>query len=71
MLELVLVPNFGPNRKFKIFRPNFTQKGYYPSKAQEANHRIQHVRISFGTKFQLKQTILIFLIICPKRVFPV
>ena len=41
MLELVLGPNFGPNRKFKIFTPNFAQKGYFPSKAQEANVTIE------------------------------
>ena len=37
----------------------------------EHHHLILHIRISLGTKFQLKLTVLNFFDqICPKRVFP-
>ena len=45
-----------------IFWTKFVQKCCFPSKTEKENTTIKllHIRISLGTKFQLKLTILIF-----------
>ena len=51
--------------KFKIliFLTNLSRKGLFRSKHEKKKnrHQILHIRISLGTKFQLQQTILVFL----------
>ena len=56
-----------------IFLSNFAQKTCFWSKTEknEHHHWILHIRISLGTKFQLKLTILIFWIEFVQKVFPV
>ena len=37
-----------------------TQKEYFGTKKNENYHRILHIQINLGSKFQFQQTILIF-----------
>ena len=62
IFELVQVPNFNLNWQFWFFGPNLPQKKYFVVKTKKSEHndRTLHVRISQGTKFQLKMKILIF-----------
>ena len=59
--KLVEVPNFSLNRQF-WFLDQVWPKRVLPIKngQSEHHHWILHIRISLGTKFQLKLTILIF-----------
>ena len=66
------VLNFSLNWRAWFIGPNFTKKGAsaLKQKTNEQHHRILHMRISLGTKFQVKLTFLIFLIkFVQKRTF--
>ena len=56
IFELVEVQNFNLNKQYWFFETNFTQKGYFRSKAEKnENHRwIFHIQIWISTEFQLK-----------------
>ena len=71
IIELVLVPNFSLNWQFSFFGPNLPKKRVSGLKQKsEQRHWILHTRVSLGTKFQPKLTILIFFDqICPKKEF--
>ena len=71
IFELVLVPNFSLNWQFSFFGPNLPKKRVSGLKQKsEQRHWILHTRVSLGTKFQPKLTILIFFNqICPKKEF--
>ena len=61
IFELVKVPNFSLNWQFCFFGLKSSQKGYFSLKQKiEHYHWIPHIRISLGTKFQVKLTIFIF-----------
>ena len=58
IFELVSVPNFNLNWQFWFFGPNLLLKGIPTRNQKNEYHRwILHIRISLGTKFQLKLTI--------------
>ena len=61
IFELIYVLNFSINWHFWFFGPNLPKKCFW-SKSQKREHRhwMLHIRISLGTKFQLKLTVLIF-----------
>ena len=61
IFEIVYVPNFSLNWQVGFFWPNLPKKCVSGlNRKSEHDHWILHVRISLGTKFQLKLTILIF-----------
>ena len=61
IVELVSVPNFSLNWQFCFFGPNFPKKVLsVENRKSQLYHWIVDIRISLGTKIQLKQTILIF-----------
>ena len=62
MFQLVLVRNFSLKWQFWCFLLNLPIKAISTQKRKknEHHHWILHVRISFGIKFQLKVTILMF-----------
>ena len=56
-----MVPNFSLKRKLWIFRPNLPKKSTFGLKQEKSYHFwYQYTQIRLGTKFYLKQTILIF-----------
>ena len=59
-LELILL----------VLSTKFAQKGYFPVKNRKNKHHqwILHIRVSVGTKFQLKLIILIFFFFGPNLV---
>ena len=61
ILELMLVPNFNFNWQFWFVGPNLPKR-VFPVKNRKSGHRhwILHIRLSPGTKFQLKLTFLMF-----------
>ena len=61
MFELVYVPNFSLKQEFWLFGPNLPKKGISSQKQKRQSHQwVLHIRISVGTKFEHKVTILIF-----------
>ena len=65
---------FSLSWQFWFFGPSLPKRGNSSQKRRsEHHHWILHIKISLGTKFYLKLTILIFLFyqICAKREFPV
>ena len=56
ILESVYASNFTLNN---FFDTKYARKGYFPSKRRNEHHRIQRIGIGLGTKFQLKQAVLI------------
>ena len=62
IFELVLVLNLNLNWKFWFFCIKIYPKSLFPVEnwESELHHWILHIWISVGTKFQLKQAILIF-----------
>ena len=67
-MKLVFVSNFTLNKQFWYFGSNLPKK-VFPVKnwKSEHNHWIPHIQISFGTKFPIKLTILIFGPDLPKK----
>ena len=65
--------NFSLNWQLGLFGPNLFPKGISSQKQNgELHHWTLHIRITLGTKFQLKLRIFYFLDqICPWRVFSV
>ena len=63
MFELVLISNFSWSLQFWFFGPSLPKRSIPVKNVKsEHHHLILHIRISLGTKFQLKLTILTFLI---------
>ena len=60
IFELVLVQSFSWNWQFRFFAPNLPKKGVSRHTESENHRWVLDIRISWGTKFQLKLTILSF-----------
>ena len=72
-IQIGLVRNFSSNWQFWFFESNLPKKVFpVKNKKSEHHHRILHIWISLGTKFQPKLMILSFCTKFPqKKVFPV
>ena len=59
IFELLWLPNFTLHKQFWNLRQNLPKKGIFDQKWKSGQfHGILHIRISLGTKFNFKQTIL-------------
>ena len=62
LYELVWVPTFRLKKQFLFFGPNLPKKGTSSLKQKCGYHHcIQHIHVSLGTKYHLKQRILVLL----------
>ena len=61
IFELVWGPSFILNRQFWLFQPYLSKTGIpSPNRTNEHHYQIQHIWISLGCKFHLKQIIIVF-----------